>query len=132
MGGARKLMRRYFLPLFDLGGDFAALGPVGRCEEALFLSFTITFVLLTAPLSNHALLAAVRSAGSNKSPFLPGLLRKFNLRSCGCGEAAFFCGGGLDGGGELGGGGASFSLASSLGLWSWRSVSASSSSALDV
>jgi hypothetical protein len=30
------------------GGDFAALGPVGRCEEALFLSFTITFVLLTA------------------------------------------------------------------------------------
>ena len=48
MGGARKLMRRYFLPLFDLGGDFAALGPVGRCEEPLFLSFTITFVLLTA------------------------------------------------------------------------------------
>ncbi len=120
-------MRRYFLALV-LGGDFAALGPVGRCEEALFLSLTITFVLLTAPLSNQVLLAAVRSAGSNKSPFLPGLLRKFNLRSCGCGEAAFFCGGGLDGGGELGGGGASFSLASSLGLWSWRSVSASSSS----
>ncbi len=95
MGGARKLMRRYFPPLFLLGGDFAALGPVGRFKEALFLSSTITFVLLTAPLSNHVLLAAVRSAGSNKSPFLPGLLRKFNLRSCGCGEAAFFCCGGL-------------------------------------
>ena len=47
MGGARKLMRRYFLALV-LGGDFAALGPVVRFKEALFLSSTITFVLLTA------------------------------------------------------------------------------------
>ena len=96
MGGARKLMRRYFLPLFDLGGDFAALGPVGRCEEALFISFTTTSVLLTALLSNHVLLAVARSAGSNKLS-LPGLLRKFNLRTCGCEEAAFCCGGGLGG-----------------------------------
>jgi uncharacterized membrane protein YgcG len=127
MGGARKPMRRYFLAFF-LGGGFAALGPVVRFTEALFLSSTITFVLLTALLSNHVLLAAVRSAGSNKLS-LPGLLRKFNLRRCGCGEAAFCCGGGLGGGGELGGGGAS-SFWPSLGLWSWRSVSASSSSAL--
>ena len=106
MGGARKPMRRYFLAFF-WGGGFAALGTVVHFKEALFLSSTITFVLLTALLSNHVLLAAVRSAGSNKLS-LPGLLRKFNLRTCGCEEAAFCCGGGLGGA----------SCLPSLGFWS--------------